>query len=153
VMLGVDAQGILYVEADLRRRPAEEIVAEGVEWFRRFRPDAFGCETNAWQDLLGVEFAAEFQRQGLLAVKPWGLNNHEPKVVRLRRLGPWLSQRRLRFKTASAGTDLLVEQLKDFPVGDHDDGPDALEMAIRLAQAFLSGQNDDGLGDRLRIDM
>jgi hypothetical protein len=32
----------------------------------------------------------------------------------------------------------LVDQLRDFPIGDHDDGPDALEMAIRtplVAQA------------------
>jgi hypothetical protein len=26
-----------------------------------------------------------------------------------------------------------VQQLRDFPNGDHDDGPDALEMARRLA--------------------
>jgi hypothetical protein len=151
VMLGVDAQGLMYVEADLRRRPVEEIVAEGVEWYRRFRPDAFGCEANAWQDLLGGQFAAEFARQGLLSVRPWSVDNHEPKIVRIRRLGPWLSQRRLRFKTASAGTLLLVQQLKDFPVGEHDDGPDALEMAIRLAQDLLAAPGDDGLGDRLPI--
>ena len=28
---------------------------------------------------------------------------------------------------------LLVKRLRDFPCGDHDDGPDALEMAVRLA--------------------
>jgi hypothetical protein len=27
-----------------------------------------------------------------------------------------------------------VNQLRDFPIGDHDDGPDALEMALRLAE-------------------
>jgi bifunctional non-homologous end joining protein LigD len=31
----------------------------------------------------------------------------------------------------------LVEQLRDFPNGDHDDGPDALEMACRMASDLL----------------
>ncbi len=146
VMLGVTEEAMLYVEADLRRRPVEEIVYDGVEWFRQFQPDAFGCEANAWQDLLRGEFEEAFRRAGLLAARPWPLENHEPKVVRIRRLGPWLSQRRLRFKTASPGTALLVEQLKDFPAGEHDDGPDALEMAIRLAQELLAGQGEGSRG-------
>ncbi len=149
VMLGVTDDATLYVEADLRRRPVEEIVYDGVEWYRGFQPDAFACEANAWQDLLRGEFEAEFRRQGLLSARPWAMENRQPKVVRIRRLGPWLSQRRLRFKTASPGTALLVEQLKDFPAGQHDDGPDALEMAIRLAQELLAGHGDDGLGGNL----
>jgi hypothetical protein len=42
----------------------------------------------------------------------------------------------LRFKRDSAGARLLVRQLRDFPNGDHDDGPDALEMAVRLSRAL-----------------
>ncbi|WP_428307040.1 hypothetical protein [Lacipirellula sp.] len=43
----------------------------------------------------------------------------------------------------------MVDQLRDFPLGTHDDGPDALEMAIRLAQGVMAGRYDDGLGDNL----
>jgi hypothetical protein len=58
----------------------------------------------------------------------------------------------LRFKSHSPGTRLLVEQLKEFPAGEHDDGPDALEMAIRLAAEMLAIPGaDDGLGNRLPI--
>jgi hypothetical protein len=149
VMLGVSHDATLYVEADIERRPVESIVYAGVEWCRGFQPDAFGCEANAWQDLLRGDFEEAFRQAKLLHARPWPMENHEPKVVRIRRLGPWLSQRRLRFKTASLGTDLLIQQLKDFPVGQHDDGPDALEMAIRLAQELLAGHGDDGLGRTL----
>jgi hypothetical protein len=46
----------------------------------------------------------------------------------------------------------MVEQLKDFPAGDHDDGPDAAEMAIRLAVEMKDAAPvDDGLGDRLTV--
>jgi phage terminase large subunit-like protein len=40
-------------------------------------------------------------------------------------------RRELRVRNNPGGR-LLVDQLMDFPNADHDDGPDALEMAIRL---------------------
>jgi predicted phage terminase large subunit-like protein len=138
VMLGVDQGGMIYVSADLARRPTPELVADGVAHFRSFAPDAFGVETNQYQELLADQFDAEFSRQNVLAPRPYGIENHVSKKVRIRRLGPYLASRRLRFQANSPGTRLLVEQLKTFPVGDHDDGPDALEMAIRLA-AELEG--------------
>ncbi len=140
VMLGVDRQGMIYLEADLARRPTPQIVAEGVELCRRFCPDVFGIEANQFQDLLCGEFEAEFRRQGVLGTRPWPLENRTNKLVRIRRLGPYLSGRRLRFKSGSPGTRLLVEQLQQFPVGDHDDGPDAAEMALRLAAELLEGR-------------
>ena len=91
VMLGVDRQGMVYVEADLARRPTPQIVADGVELFRRFRPDVFGVEANQFQDLLAGEFEAEFRRQGMLGARPWPIENRTNKLVRIRRLGPYLS--------------------------------------------------------------
>jgi predicted phage terminase large subunit-like protein len=152
VKLGVDRQGILYLEADMARRPTPQIVADGVELYRRFRPDAFGVEANQFQDLLAAEFEAEFQRQGVLGARPWMLDNRVNKQVRIRRLGPYLASRRLRFKSGSPSTRLLVGQLKDFPIGDHDDGPDAAEMAVRLAAELMHAPaTDDGLGSRLPV--
>jgi predicted phage terminase large subunit-like protein len=63
----------------------------------------------------------------------WTLNNQVNKQVRIRRLTQYLGQKQIRFKANSPGARLLVNQLREFPLGDHDDGPDALEMAIRLA--------------------
>lgn len=153
VMLGVDRQGLLFLEADLARRPTSQMVADGVELCRRFQPDAFGIEANQFQDLLGAEFEAEFRRQGILAARPWLLDNRVNKLVRIRRLGPYLAGRRMRFKGNSPSTRLLVEQLRTFPVGDHDDGPDAAEMAIRLAGGLLESRTPaDGLGSRLQVE-
>jgi predicted phage terminase large subunit-like protein len=152
VMLGVDRQGVIYVEADLARRPTPQIVADGVELLRRFQPDAFGIETNQFQDLLAGQFEVELRRAGALNVRPTPIDNRTNKLVRIRRLGPYLASHRLRFKSGSAGTRLLVEQLQEFPIGDHDDGPDALEMAIRLAAQTLHGRTaSDGLGNRLPV--
>jgi predicted phage terminase large subunit-like protein len=150
VFVGVDAQGTAWVEADLARRPTPEIVATGAELIRRLRPDVFGLETNQFQELLGAHFMEELRRQGILWVVPMGVENRTNKRVRIRWLGQFLAERKLRFLAGSAGTKLLVDQLKDFPVADHDDGPDALEMALRLAFEHNEGARfDDGLGDRL----
>jgi predicted phage terminase large subunit-like protein len=152
VALGVGSDGQLFVEADLARRATPEMVAAGVEFCRRFRPDAFGVETNQFQELLAGEFEDEFRRQGLVNVQPWSIDNRVNKHVRIRRLGPFLAGRRLRFKHASPGTRLLVDQLREFPAADHDDGPDALEMAIRLAGELLGGSaGGDSLGERLPL--
>ncbi|MBN2293668.1 MAG: hypothetical protein JXM70_14660 [Pirellulales bacterium] len=61
VALGIDNSGMLYVEADLARRASPQIVAEGVEFYRRFLPDAFGVEANQFQELLADSFEAEFR--------------------------------------------------------------------------------------------
>ncbi|MCG8449870.1 MAG: phage terminase large subunit, partial [Pirellulales bacterium] len=152
VVLGIDHQGVLYVEADLARRPTPQMVSDGVSLCQRHRVDAFGVEANQYQDLLAGEFQAEFSRHGIKQSVPCAIHNHVNKQVRIRRLGPYLSQRRLRFRAGSPSTQLLVEQLRDFPLGAHDDGPDALEMALRLAEELYHGNSiDDGLGSRIPI--
>jgi predicted phage terminase large subunit-like protein len=132
VQLGVDRHGVLYVEADLWRQPTSEMVAAAVEVVRRFRPDGFAVETNQFQELLCAEFVRLGAQLGV-HLPLFSINNSVSKPVRIRRLGPYLSQRRLQFKRRSPGTALLVQQLKDFPHGEHDDGPDSLEIAVRLA--------------------
>jgi predicted phage terminase large subunit-like protein len=152
VLLCVDRRGVLHVEADVARRSTREMVAMGAEICRVFEPEAFGVETNQFQQLLAEQFEEEFQRQGIVGVQPWSIDNRVNKQVRIRRLGPYLSAKRVRFKSNSPGTRLLIEQLQEFPIGDHDDGPDALEMAIRLAGELLGhGASADGLGDRLPL--
>jgi predicted phage terminase large subunit-like protein len=153
VLLGIDRDGLIYIEADMARRTTSRMVADGVSLCARFRPDVLGVEANQFQELLCGEFTAEFARQGI-GYTAAAIHNHSPKLVRIRRLGPFLSQRRLRFHAASAATQMLVDQLRDFPTGAHDDGPDALEMALRLAEEIWHGRtSNDGLGQRLPIPL
>jgi predicted phage terminase large subunit-like protein len=126
-------------------------VADGVSLCARFRPDVLGVEANQFQELLCREFTTEFATQGI-GYTAAAIHNYASKLVRIRRLGPYLSQRRLRFLAGSASTQMLVDQLRDFPCGAHDDGPDALEMALRLAEEVWHGRTiKDGLGNRLPV--
>ena len=59
-------------------------------------------------------------------------------MVRIRRLTSLLARGKIKLKANSPGARLLVEQLRAFPNGDHEDGPDSLEMAVRLAIGLLA---------------
>jgi predicted phage terminase large subunit-like protein len=154
VLLAIDTSGVLHVQADMDRRPTPRIVSDAVTLVAEFRPDGLGVEANQFQDLLVDELQAEFARRELSHPPLWLISNSRDKRLRVRTLGPFLSQRRLRFKSGCPSTRLLVEQLRDFPAGDHDDGPDALEMAIRMASAMEQGlHHRDPLGDRIRLSV
>jgi hypothetical protein len=45
---------------------------------------------------------------------------------------------------------MLVEQLREFPCGDHDNAPDALEVAFRLACEMLALRAEEELLARPR---
>lgn len=139
IKLAIDAEDILYVQARLRRQPIAQMVSDTVDVYRDFEPQAFGLEGNAWQDLLQPDFQEEFKEQSVLAPDVWLLNNSVNKDVRIRRLGGYLAHDRVRFKQDCPDTQLLIDQLLDFPSGEHDDGPDSLEMAIRLAEQLTMG--------------
>jgi predicted phage terminase large subunit-like protein len=149
ILLGLARDGMLYVEANLARRPTTQIVTDGVELIKHFRPHGFGVEGNQFQTLLADEFDREFKRQNLVRIAGFKLNNHTAKIIRIRQLGPLLASRRFKFKTNSPGTNMLIEQLREFPVSRHDDGPDALEMALQVVDLLLHPVPSDGLGNRL----
>jgi predicted phage terminase large subunit-like protein len=126
------ADGKAYIDADLAVRDISVITEQALEINATFRPYGFAIETNQFQELLARELT-RLAAERRIALAPYAIDNHVPKVVRIRRLTPFLAQDQLRFKADSPGAKLLVRQLRDFPNGDHDDGPDALEMAIRVA--------------------
>lgn len=142
VVFGIDQKGGVWVEADLERRQTKRMVEDGFEIYRKHQGvRAVGVESEQFQELLLDEFARTSKERGLfmplVGIRTQGIS----KETRIRRLGPYLGRKEFRFRR-TPGTKLLVEQLKQFPTADHDDGPDALEMAVRLARAFLEGQID-----------
>lgn len=131
VQLGKGVDGHLYCDADMVRCSAEVLVDLVLERQKTFRAEAIAVEANQFQELLAVQIAEKARAAGFpVPVVP--VINSVSKQVRIRRLGPYLAQKSLRFRTNSHGCKTLVEQLRDFPTAPHDDGPDALEMALRV---------------------
>jgi predicted phage terminase large subunit-like protein len=96
-------------------------------------------EDNLFQRLLLKEFDRLGQELGqLLPIK--GVTHRVAKETRVAGLSPLLERGRLRFIRGHSDQELLVEQLLYFPSRTlHDDGPDALEGAVRLAQELPGG--------------
>ena len=129
---------MFYVDAELAREPVDKCLSRGVRLALQHRPHVIGIEATAFQAVL----AAEWRRQATVAgvhLPPQLIHNADNKLLRSRRLGPALAQHRLRFNAGSWGAREVVNQLRDFPIGDHDDGPDALEMAFRLLGELRGG--------------
>lgn len=145
VHVRVDEQLGIWVDAWLDRWPMAQIVTVGLDLYRRLQPSAIAFESNQFQELIAVEFKRQCQAIAL-APRVLCLNNHESKVVRIRRLEPYFVQRRIRFKAGSPGCALLVQQCQDFPIGDHDDGPDCAEGALRAAEHLLYGSPQGAAG-------
>ncbi len=135
-----------YIDANIARRPSRKIVDDGIEWLQWIKPHAFGCESVAFQELLREMFIDRIEEVGLTGVYPihggdllaGNQGRIPPKVTRIRLLTPLLAAGRLKF-LRTPGTSMLLEQMRAWPIHNHDDGPDALEMAIRLCDQLLAG--------------
>jgi predicted phage terminase large subunit-like protein len=127
----------VYIDADLGLRNTSVITDTALEIQRTFAPNGFVIETNQFQELLADELRRRAAEERM-ELPLYHVDNTIAKVVRIRRLTPFLSEGMFRFKANSPGARLLVDQLRDFPCGAHDDGPDALEMALRLASQLLA---------------
>lgn len=155
VFFGRADDGTEYIEADMGRRPlvasrspngtqlTDGMVEHVCREYKRFAPECLAVETNQFQQLLLVPFRQEANRTNVdMAFR--SIDNRVNKQVRIRRLGEPLGQRRIRFKSNSPGTRILVDQLKQFPTSQHDDGGDAAEMARRTAIELWNGKQTKG---------
>ena len=147
VFLVVGQDGYLYVDCDMRRRPVRQLVQDMVAYTAQEQPDVAVVESNQFQECIVHECQdAAMAQQILSPIVPLD-NGNVNKNVRIRRLDPYVTRRRIRFKRRSRGARMLVEQMCVWPTGDHDDGPDALEMAARKAGQLMAGVADQSVED------
>lgn len=139
VLLMVAQDGTCYVDADLQHRNTSIIVEDGIVLQRAFQSDGFMVESNQFQFMLADEMWRRANEMGIY-MPIFTLDHSVSKLVRIRGLTQYLAKGMIRFKGGSRGAQLLVEQMRDFPLADHDDGPDALEMAIHMACELLNGR-------------
>jgi predicted phage terminase large subunit-like protein len=130
VSLGIRG-GFLWVEADIKRRPAEQMIKDGFDFATGKNLTAFGVEANAFQDLLLPLFNHHTTELNVMPLPLVPRHNSINKQVRISSLGTYLQQGLVRIRDNEGGR-ILLRQLKDFPDGVHDDGPDAMEGAFHL---------------------
>lgn len=122
--------GTLYVvDADIARRTPLQIIEAILAYHKRRKYVAFGVEAVQFQAFFATELQRESNAQGLhLPVKK--IKPTSDKLGRIQSLQPLIKSGTIRF---SKRHRTLLDQLRQFPKAAHDDGPDALEMAVGMA--------------------
>ncbi|MFM8222408.1 MAG: hypothetical protein ACKOJF_26175, partial [Planctomycetaceae bacterium] len=122
--------GMYYIDARLERTPPELFLGEALVLAGQYHATRLVLESNLYGNLLGrdLELLCRSRYQSLTVDVSL---NVAPKGIRISRLGRFLRDRRFRLRRGPA-CQLLLSQLREFPHGRHDDGPDALEFALRF---------------------
>ena len=129
---GIGPDGLLYVDCDMRRRDAGQICVDGCNIAKVFLPHGIGMEADAY-GAISILWANTVADQGILCPPMFEIRHGGVhKNLRIRRLTPYLRGYKFRFRSGSPGVELLLQQLRKWPHTKHDDGPDALEMLLRL---------------------
>lgn len=136
---------LFVVDADIARRHPDRIISDILEkeiWLRQTYGRGytiFGAETNQFQWFLKEQLAAKSAEKGLyLPIKE--MNQNQDKKMRIETLQPDIKNKYIKF---SKQHKKLLEQLTQFPMGAHDDGPDSLEACRTLAKE--AGKVDNSL--------
>lgn len=130
-------ENTLYVlSAEIKKRSQEELVQDIVNCHRNRSFAGFVFEANLFQVLfipaIRIHAAQEGVHVSILPIQSMG-----NKELRVKQLANFITPGWLRF---SKDHERLLEQMKDFmQPGSHDDGPDALEMAVRCANSTKPG--------------
>lgn len=130
--------GYMYiVDADVERRHPdiiiEDIIQKAIWLSKTFEKNyyKFGAETNQFQWFLKEQLAKESARRRVyLPIEE--VRQTSDKIMRIQTLQPDVKNKYIKFNKQHKR---LLDQLKYFPMADHDDAPDALEGCRSLAAA------------------
>ncbi len=134
---GVAGPHYLVARAFVRHTTLEKFFAEFFNAHASYKPVRVGLETHSWQKLLKNDIArmeaARHCRLPLVGID----NKSMSKTARVGRLQPLMERGVLLFADTGDDMDMaeLVEQFLGFDEPSiKDDGPDAVEMAVQLAE-------------------
>ncbi len=126
-LLRDDATGILFVlDADIKRRKPDAIIEDVIAYQKLRNYRRFTMETNQFQEFLSDVLKQRSREIGVY-IPVHDRRNASDKEARIQSLQLHISSGTLRLSRRHI---TLLDQLRQFPMGAHDDGPDALEMAV-----------------------
>ncbi|MBA4192226.1 MAG: hypothetical protein C0467_30015 [Planctomycetaceae bacterium] len=139
VMGGLHTDGIVYLDADMRREP--NYIERCLDVAAVFRPQIVVAESNNTMGLIMPEMMRQVEERRAtnrsIEIVYEEVNHHLPKLARMRGLTGYLSRGQIRVRNTPGGR-LLVEQMRDVPNGQHDDGPDAAATVVRRIEEAMA---------------
>ena len=122
----VDTKAAFVLVADIAKRSPDNLVQAVINLGRFYRFSAVFVEANQFQELLVRDIEERAYSMGI-SLNIQRVTSRLDKLARIQGLEPWITQGKIKFAQMQK---LLLDQFRHFPKGAHDDGPDALEMAI-----------------------
>lgn len=124
--------GILdVVEAAIRKRVPDKIISDIIELQKLYRCLVWSIETVQFQEFLRTELVKRSAILGI-PVPARAVIPHTDKLLRIESLQPHMANGLIRLHPSQ---NTLIDQLRQFPKADHDDGPDCLHMLWALAMS------------------
>lgn len=139
--------GYMYVaDASIEKRHPDVIIDDAIDMSRRYKKDygrsfrKFGVETVQFQWYFKEVLAQKSAQEGVyLPIEE--IQSNSNKIMRIESLQPMIKNHYLKF---SRKHKTLLQQLKEFPMGKNDDGPDALKMAVDTS---IKARGSSGAGE------
>jgi len=124
------ASGVLdVVEASIKKRLPDVIISEIIALQRKYHCVLWGVEAVQFQEFLRTELIKRGAQAGI-PIPARAVLPRADKALRIESMQPPMAAGLIRLH---ASQTTLIQQLKHFPMADHDDGPDALHMLWMLA--------------------
>jgi len=134
ILAGRMKNTIIYLDiADIDKRHPDKIIDDVLLYQKKDPFQKFGVESIQFQEFFKDTLEKEAHKRGL-TMNVVELKPNTDKYLRIQTLQPWLKNGWIRFRR---NMRTLVEQLKYYPMGDHDAGPDALEQLKSLMEDTL----------------
>ena len=118
------------IAADLIQCAPDATIQRIIQYADIYRLSQFAVESNNFQQLLVDDLKRRFMQKGH-KTRIRALHHTSQKQARICSLEPYVNQGLLRFNSKH---HILLQQLTQFPMAKNDDGPDALEMVVEIAQ-------------------
>jgi len=127
IIIGVksyDDNTLYVIDSDISRRQPDDLINALLAHAKSWSVNFLGIESNLFQDVL-VDTLEEKAGKQNIQMSIDRMENTGNKLTRVQLLQPFLKNGKIQL---CRDQKTLIEQLKLFPKGQHDDGPDALEM-------------------------
>jgi predicted phage terminase large subunit-like protein len=123
-------RAIVYVlDVDVARRTPDDTINTIIQYGKVIEYTRFAFETNQFQEVMAKELDRRAGEQGCCLVIE-KVNNTANKQVRIEQLQPLFNSGKIQISKRHRA---LIEEMRFYPKGAHDDILDALEMAVRVA--------------------
>jgi len=123
------------LEASIRKRLPDIIISDTIALQREYRCLLWFVEAVQFQEFLRTTLMVTAAKQGV-GISAIPITPTSDKDLRIERLQPPIAAGLIRLNPTQ---QTLIDQLQQWPNGDHDDGPDTLDMLWQNALHYAGG--------------